>query len=307
MIYDTIIIGAGPAGLSAGIYAKRAGLSHVLFRDKFSSDSQICSTYEIRNYLGIDNVSGMEIYDRFMTHAKNLQVNIVDEKVTELLDIDCDIKKVKTTKNLYEAKTIILATGARPKELGINMEKEYVGAGISYCATCDGDFYKGKDVAVVGGGDVAFEDAIFLSRICNKVYILIRKNVAKAVATLVENAINTRNIEIYYDVVVDNILINPINKKFYGISIRETNSKILTEIYVSSLFVAIGMNPNIELLKNRVVLENGYIKSGEDCATSISGIYAVGDIRSKNLRQVVTAVADGANAITTVERYLMKY
>ena len=306
MVYDTIIIGAGPAGLTAGIYAKRAGLSHILFRDKFSIDSQICSTYEIRNYLGIDNVTGMELYDRFINHAKNIQVDIVEEKVVELIDIECDIKKVRTNKNLYEAKTIILATGARPKELGVDNENEFVGAGISYCATCDGDFYKGKDVAVVGGGDVAFEDAIFLSRICNKVYIFIRKNKAKAVAALVENAAKIDNIEICYDIVVDSILVDSTNKKFNGVSIRQTNSKITTEVQLSSLFVAIGMNPNIELLKNKIELENGYIKCGEDCATSIAGIYAVGDIRSKNLRQVITAAADGANAITSIEKYLMK-
>lgn len=302
MIYDTIIIGAGPAGLTAGIYAKRACLNALVFRDKYSVNSQICNTYEVCNYPGLNNISGQELYDKIENHAKEIGVEIISDKVTELVDINLDVKKVKTKENVYETKTIILATGAIPKKGGFEREDDLVGNGVSYCATCDGAFFKDKEVAVIGGGDVAVEDAIYLSRIAKKVYLIVRKDFLSATKILQNKLKNKDNVEILYNSVVKSTIGDG---KLESILYKHKDDIILSELTVDGLFVGIGINPNTELLKDKVEMIHSYIVADETCKTSVGGVYAIGDVRKKQLRQVITATADGANVITSVQKYLL--
>ncbi len=301
MVYDIIIIGAGPAGITAAIYAKRACLNALLLFDPYSVESQICNTYEVCNYPGFNNVSGQELHDSFKKHAKELNVEMLGERVTEITDIYLDVKKVKTQKNEYETKTIILATGGSPKKGGFEKEEEFVGNGVSYCATCDGAFFKDRDVAVIGGGDTAVEDAIFLSRVAKKVYLIVRRNELRATQVLQEEVKNAKNVEILYETVVKGIVGE---NKVVGILIKNKNDVIMSELTIDGLFVGIGMNPDSMLLKDKVEMDGDYIKADETCETSVKGIYAVGDVRKKQLRQVITACADGANAITSIQNYL---
>ena len=301
MVYDVIIIGAGPAGLTAGIYAKRACLSLLVLQDKYSVGSQICNTYEVSNYPGFNNISGQELYNNFRKHAEELLVPIKSEKVIEITDIYLDVKKVKTESEIYETKTIILATGARPKQCGFEGENEFIGRGVSYCATCDGAFYKDKVVAVIGGGDVAVEDAIFMSRIASKVYLIVRRNEMRATKILQEEVQNLTNVEILYETQVESIIGDD---KIEGALIRKKGDLIPSELSIDAIFVGIGINPETELLKDKVEMDGTYIKADETCETSVKGIYVVGDARKKQLRQVITACADGANAVTSVQRHL---
>ncbi|MBR0039601.1 MAG: thioredoxin-disulfide reductase [Lachnospiraceae bacterium] len=301
MVYDIIIIGSGPAGLTAAIYAKRACLNALLLYDPYAVESQICNTYEVCNYPGFNNVSGQELHDSFKKHAKELNVEMKGEKVTEITDIYLDIKKVKTANAEYETKTIILATGGSPKHGGFEREEEFVGNGVSYCATCDGAFFKNREVAVIGGGDTAVEDAIFLSRIAKKVYLIVRRNELRATKVLQEEVKSEKNVEIFYETVVKEIIGE---NKIEGILIKGKNDIIMSELTVDGVFVGIGMNPSSMLLKEKVEMDGEYIKADETCETSIKGIYAVGDVRKKQLRQVITACADGANAITSIQNYL---
>ena len=301
MVYDIIIIGSGPAGLTAAIYAKRACLNALLLYDPYAVESQICNTYEVCNYPGFNNVSGQELHDSFKRHAKELNVEMKGEKVTEITDIYLDIKKVKTANAEYETKTIILATGGSPKKGGFDREDEFVGNGVSYCATCDGAFFKDREVAVIGGGDTAVEDAIFLSRIAKKVYLIVRRNELRATKILQEEVKSAKNVEILYETVVKEIIGKD---KVEGILIKGKNDVIMSELTVDGVFVGIGMNPSSMLLKDKVEMDGDYIKAGETCETSVKGIYVVGDVRKKQLRQVITACADGANAITSIQNYL---
>ncbi len=303
MVYDVIIIGAGPAGLTAGIYAKRACLNALVLRDKYAVSSQICNTYEVCNYTGFNNISGQDLYDNFEKHAKEIGVEIVDEKALEITDIYLDVKKVKTKNAEYETKTIILASGGTPKKGGFEREDDFIGNGVSYCATCDGAFFKDKEVVVIGGGDVAVEDAIFLSRFAKKVYLLVRKNEMRATKTLQEEILKATNVEIFYETVVKSIIGDD---KFEGLLIKFKNDIILSELSVDGVFVGIGMNPDTSLLKDKVEMDGDYIKADETCETSVKGIFVAGDVRKKQLRQVITACADGANAITSVQKYLLE-
>ena len=303
MIYDVIIIGAGPAGLTAGIYAKRACLNALVLTDKYSVSSQICNTYEVCNYPGFNNITGQSLYENFEKHAIELGVVVVKEKVSGLKDISLDIKKVVTKENEYSAKTIILATGGEPKKGGFAREEEFVGNGISYCATCDGGFFKDKEVAVIGGGDVAAEDAIYLSNIAKKVYMIVRKPELRATKILQEEIRQSKNIEIIYSSIVKEILGTD---KLEGLLYKHKDDIIMSELTVDGVFVGIGMNPDSSLLKDKVEMVGEYIKADETCKTSAPGIFVAGDVRKKQLRRVITAAADGANAITSVQKYLLE-
>ncbi len=303
MVYDVIIIGLGPAGITAGIYAKRAGMNAIIFGDKNSIGSQICNTYEVCNFPGFNNVSGTELYDAFLKHIKEIGVTIKSERVIEILDIYQDVKKVKTKENIYETKNIILATGGNPKKGGFPKEDDFVGNGISYCATCDGAFFENKEVAVIGGGDVAVEDAIFLSRIVKKVYLIVRRDTLRATKILQDEVKNAKNIEIIYNSSVKEVFGE---NKIEGLLYKHKDDIILSELTVDGIFVGIGMIPDTELLKGKVEMDGDYIKADETCRTSVKGIYAVGDVRKKQLRQVITACADGANAITSIQKFSSK-
>lgn len=301
-VYDIVIIGTGPAGLNASLYAKRAGLDFVLLKNKYLVDSQIVNTYEIENYLGFTKLSGQELYDKMLNHILSMDIKIVDEKAEEI-DTNEKIKTVKTKNNIYKTKTVILATGAVSQKLNIEGENELEGRGLSYCATCDGAFYKNRITAVVGGGDVAVEDAIFLSRLCEKVYLIVRKDCMRATKVLQDEINSKSNVEILYNTEVKKVLSN---EMIYGINIINNKTNIESEIKIDGLFIGVGTAPVTELLNNKVDMDNNYIIADETCETSIKGIYACGDVRKKQLKQVVTALSDGANAITSIQRYLVE-
>lgn len=300
-MYDLIIIGAGPAGLSAAVYAARAELDFIVIEGSMMQGGQILTTYDVDNYLGLPGIGGFDMGMKFAEHAKKLGVSFVTENVVSM-EVQGDVKSVKTDKNTYETKTIIIATGAVHKKAGIPGEAEFTGKGVSYCATCDGAFFKNKVTAVVGGGDVAVEDALYLSRMCGKVYLIHRRDEFRAAKSLVKKARETDNIEFVLDSVVEKI---EGENKVRSINIRSKKSDTIKTLEVDGVFFAVGMQPVTAFVdKNIEMNEAGYIIAGEDCATNIPGVYAAGDIRTKQLRQIITAAADGANAVTSVEKYI---
>lgn len=301
-IYDLVIIGSGPAGMSAAIYAKRAMLDTLLLEKEYMPGGQVIQTYEVDNYPGIPKTNGMELSSKFAEHAKELGI---ETKVAEVTDIipDGDVKEIilKDGEKI-RTKTIILATGAVHRTLGVPGEKELAGMGVSYCATCDGAFFRNKVTAVVGGGDVALEDAIFLSRMCEKVYLIHRRDELRGAKILQNQVKNSDKIEIIWNSVVTKI--NGDNK-VESIQIENVDRHVDKTLDVDGIFIAVGTKPVSELLKGRLEMDDqGYIRAGEDGITNLPGIFAGGDGRTKNLRQVVTAVADGANCVQSVERYL---
>jgi len=301
-MYDLIIIGSGPAGLTAGIYASRARLNTLVLEQNFVSGGQIIDTYEIDNYPGLPGISGMDLADKMSQHAEKLGVAIENVIVTSL-DLTGPVKKVITDDNVYEAKAVIIASGATHSHLGAPGEEEFAGHGVSYCATCDGGFYRKKDTLVVGGGDVAVEDAIYLARLCNKVYVVHRRDELRAAKVLQENLLSLPNVEMVW-----NSVVRTINGTQKVESVTVTNVKDGSErtIPVQGAFIAVGISPRSEFAKNHIEMdEKGYIIADETGKTNIPGVFAAGDVRGKQLRQVVTAVADGANAVTSVEKYLL--
>lgn len=300
-IYDVVIIGSGPSGLAAAIYAERAKLKTITIEKQYMSGGQILNTYEVDNYPGLPEINGFDMGQKFRQHAEKLGSQFVKDEVLELEIMD-KVKKVHCKKNEFLTKTVIIATGAQHRLLEVKGEKELYGKGVSYCATCDGAFYKDKIVAVVGGGDVALEDAIFLSRLCKKVYLIHRRDEFRGVKILQEKVFSIDNIEIIWDTVVDEICgeneVSSIN-----VSNVKTNEK--KSLDVDGVFVAIGIIPNSHIFEKHLQLDDGnYIVATEDCKTSVEGVFVAGDVRTKALRQIVTAVSDGANAITSIEKYL---
>lgn len=302
-IYDLIILGAGPAGIGAAIYAARAKLSTLWLDKKFVPGGQINDTYEVDNYPGLPGISGMDLGEAMGAHAEKLGISPVRENVSAA-ELRGEIKVVRTRKKEYKARAVILCCGAAHRKLGIPGEEELGGMGVSYCATCDGAFFKDLTVAVVGGGNVACEDAIFLSRICRKVYVVHRRDALRGEKVLQEKLFSCENVEMVWDSVLSEICGQD---KVTGIRIRNVKTEEETTLSVDGVFIAVGITPNTELFKDQLRLdENGYIAAGEDGVTSVPGVFAAGDIRTKALRQVVTAVADGANAVFSVQKYLLK-
>lgn len=299
-IYDVIIIGAGPAGIAASIYASRAMLKFILL-DRFLPGGAIAATHEIENYPGIYKVSGQELTDRMFAHAEALGTTFVSDDVL-VLEVEDEIKKVITTQTTYLTKTIILATGASPRKLGMIGEEKFDGRGISYCATCDGAFFKQKIVAVIGGGDVAVEDAIYLSRLSKKVYLIHRRSELRAAKVSQTKLLNLPNVEVLWDSVLTEVKGEDVLE---AMTVENVKTKTTKEFPIDGVFVAVGMNPNSSLLEDKVDMDQGgWILTNEDCETNVKGVYAVGDVRKKSLRQVVTGVADGAVAVFTLEKYL---
>lgn len=300
-MYDVTIIGRGPAGLAAAIYAKRAMLSTLVVDKTSVSGGQILNTYEVDNYPGLPGVTGMELGEKFQEHAVKLEAEFARNTIQSIEDRG-DYKILHGKKGDIETRTVILAMGAANRRLGVPGEDELVGMGVSYCATCDGAFYKGKDVVVVGGGDVALEDAIYLARGCNKVYLVHRRDEFRGARVLEDQVRKTDNIELVLDSVV-----NRINGTAGVESVEVVNVKTneTCEIPVQGAFIAVGTIPQTKGIEGLPDMdERGYIIAGEDGATSIPGIYVAGDCRTKQLRQVVTAASDGANAVVSIERYL---
>lgn len=300
-MYDLIIIGAGPAGMSAAVYAARAELNFIVIEGSMMQGGQVLTTYDVDNYLGLPGIGGFEMGMKFAEHAKKLGVSFVTENVISM-DVAGEVKKVVTDKKEYETRTIIIATGAVHRKAGIPGETEFTGKGVSYCATCDGAFFRNKTTAVVGGGDVAVEDAIYLARICEKVYLIHRRDEFRAAKSLVNKAKNTQNIEIVLDSTVERI---SGEAKVSTIEVKNKKTGNTAELAVDGVFFAVGMQPVTAFVDKSVQMnEAGYIVAGEDCATNVPGVYAAGDIRTKQLRQIITAAADGANAVTSVEKYI---
>lgn len=329
MMYDLVIIGSGPAGLSASIYAKRAGLNAVTLEQNPMSGGQVLNTYEVDNYLGLPGINGFDLGMKFREHADKLGCEFMEASVQEIRQAKMqgqEGKKIGAEKSEMKAaslwehdewtsgfsvvtdqgeiktKTILAATGATHAKLGIPGEEELTGMGVSYCATCDGAFFRGKVTAVIGGGDVAVEDAVFLARACEKVYLIHRRDELRAAAVLQKEVMSLPNVEILWDTVAKKI---EGTDKVQALVLENVKTGENRTLPVDGVFVAVGIIPSGDILKGMVKQdESGYVLAGEDCMTSVSGVFAAGDIRKKKLRQVVTAVADGANAVTSVLEYL---
>lgn len=300
--YDLIIIGSGPAGLAAAIYAQRAKLDTIVIEENFVSGGQVVTTYEVDNYPGLPGISGMDLGTTLREHAEKMGAVFVRDKVLEL-ELEGAEKTVTGKKETYRARTVILATGAKHRMLGIPGEQELSGMGVSYCATCDGAFFRGKTVAVAGGGDVAVEDAIFLARACEKVYLIHRRDELRAARILQERLMALDNVEILWDTVVDEICGE---NKVEALKLTQKKTGEKKELAVDGIFIAVGITPNSELVQGKLDMdEQGYIRAGEDGVTSVAGVYAAGDVRTKQLRQILTAASDGANCVTSVQNLLL--
>lgn len=304
MIYDVIIIGSGPAGLSAAIYAQRAELKNIVIEKTGISGGQIINTYEVDNYPGTPGISGFDLSSKFREHSDKLGTTFITGEVVEF-KLENDIKVVILEDGTeYRSKTVIISSGGMPRHLNVPGEEKFAGLGLSYCATCDGAFFKNKTVAVVGGGDVAVEDAIFLSRICKKVYVIHRRDEFRAIKSSVNKLLANDNVEVLWDSVVEGI--NG-SETVETLDIKNVKTGESSSLEVSGIFIAVGYIPNSQIYKGIVAIDDGgYIIAGENCETNIPGVFAAGDIRTKELRQIITAAADGANAITAVEKYLNK-
>ncbi len=296
---DVCIIGGGPAALGAALYAARSGLSAVVFEKKFVG-GQASTTHDVDNYLGFsDDPSGAELAERMRAHVEKFPVKFKFSSV-KALELDKDIKKIYTAKAEFETRSVILAMGASPRPLGLDGEDALKGKGVSYCATCDGMFFKGKSVAVVGGGDTAVSDAIYLAPICEKVYLIHRRNEFRAAAVDVEKLRRCENVEF-----VTESRVTALHGADFLSSITVETKDGTREIEVSGLFVAVGTIPETELVKGKIKLdESGFIITDEEMKTSAAGVFAAGDIRRKPLRQIITAVADGAVAASSAAKYL---
>ncbi len=303
MIYDLIIVGSGPAGLAAAIYAQRARLSTLVLEKEYMSGGQVVNTYEVDNYPGLPEIGGFELGMKFREHAEKLGANFLNIEVRHIgLEDEGRVKVIYTDAEEYRAYTLILAMGAKHRMLGLPGETALTGMGVSYCATCDGAFFKGRAVAVVGGGDVAVEDALFLARGCSTVYLIHRRDELRAAAILQEQLKKCENVEFLWNTEVIGI---EGDDHLECLKLRDKQTGTERVLDVDGLFIAVGTVPNTGVFTNLLQLdENGYIIANEDGKTNVPGIFAAGDVRTKQLRQIVTAVSDGANALTSVQSYL---
>ena len=306
-MYDIIIVGAGTAGLSAAIYGVRAGKS-VLVLEKKSFGGQIVNSPEVENYPGIAKISGFEFAKNLYEQAVRLGAEYKQEKVLRMEEAPEGEKKYVYARNAagdevcYETKAVILATGAKNRPLGVEREEALIGAGVSYCATCDGMFFRGRDVAVVGGGNTALEDAMFLSNYCRKVYVIHRRDTLRGEAKLGDALRQKENVEFVWNSVVRQLLGEP---NLTAVQIQDVQTKETREIEVSGVFIAIGQMPDNEPFADYVKLdEKGYIEAAEDCNTETPGVYVAGDCRTKSVRQLATAAADGAVAALAACEYM---
>ena len=264
------------------------------------SGGQVLTTEEVDNYPGLPGMNGFELGTKFREHADALGAVFAEDEVVKISRTK-DVIEVEGREKSYKTKTVIIATGAMHRKLGVFGEEELAGMGVSYCATCDGAFFRKKTVAVVGGGDVAIEDAVFLSRMCEKVYLIHRRNELRGAKVLQERLFALENVEVIWDSVVEKI---EGTEKVEGLCLKNVKSGQALHLAVNGVFIAVGIKPLSSAFEGVVEMENGYIRAGEDGKTSVPGIFAAGDVRTKALRQIITAAADGANAVTSVERYL---
>lgn len=301
-MYDLIIIGSGPAGLSAAVYAKRAMLDVLVLEREPFSGGQIVKTEKVDNYLGMCGVSGYDMAMTFRAHADSLDVLFQEGEVAKLENRETCRAVVLADGTVHLSRAVLIATGAKHKKLNVQGEDRFAGAGISYCATCDGAFYREKEVLVVGGGDVALEDALYLSRLCKTVRLVHRRDEFRAAKILQEQVRQTGNIEFLPFYEVEEIRGENMVQEVSLIQNRTGEKK---ELSVSGVFIAVGMIPETAFVKDVVKTDAaGYIVADEDGKTNVQGIFVAGDVRTKSLRQIATAVSDGANAVHAIEQYL---
>ena len=301
-IYDVVIVGGGPAGLTAGLYASRAGLKSLMV-ERMIIGGQIMTTTMVENYPGFPGgIDGPELMQRFQEHCMEYGLEsrsgevtgLVDEGKTKLLTIDGEELRCRS---------VIIASGAEPSKLGLDREEELTGRGVSYCATCDGAFFRNVEVAVIGGGDTAAEEALFLTRFASKVYLIHRRDQLRATRILQDRLNANEKVEILWNKVIDTI--EGDNTGLTGVTLKDTQTGINCNLALSGMFVAIGVVPKAEFLAGILTLDpDGYVQAGEECITSMPGVFAAGDVRKKILKQVATAVGDGAVAAIMVEKYL---
>ena len=297
-MHDLLILGAGPAGLTAGIYGARGGLKTVIVERK-SFGGQAAITPEVENYPGVQHTDGFTLTFTMEQQARSFGVDFVYDEV-ESVSLDGDVKSVTTKNNgVIEGKTIIIACGAEAKKLGVERETALIGKGISYCATCDGRFFKGRPVAVVGGGNTAVEDALYLSAFASEVYLIHRRDQLRASAVLADKVKNS-SVHILWDSVVESLEGDPLEK----INVKNVKTGETTALDVACVFVAVGQTPASTMFAGKVAHENGYILADENMATSVAGVFVAGDVRKTPLRQIVTACADGAIAAESAIKYL---
>lgn len=336
--YDLVIIGSGPAGLAAAIYAQRARLNTLVIEKEMMSGGQVLSTYEVDNYPGFPGINGFDLGMKLRQHADQLEAVFCEDEVegielvkaeeqqgeeqlqaAELREISDSMmsksaaektgnsavmKRIIGKKDTYYAKTVIIASGAMHSKLGVPGEEEFGGMGVSYCATCDGAFFRKKVTAVVGGGDVAIEDAIFLARMCEQVYLIHRRDRLRGARSLQEKLFALDNVTVLWDTVVEEIRGDG---KVNSLAVKNVKTQEQSELSVDGVFVAVGITPNSQPFSQLLTLDHGYVAADETCETGVPGVFAAGDVRKKQLRQIVTAVADGANAVTSAERYLTEH
>lgn len=341
--YDLVIIGSGPAGLAAAIYAQRARLDTLVLEKEIMSGGQVLTTYEVDNYPGLPGMNGFELGMQMRRHADRLEAVFATDEVerielvkagqlteeaqeaeavkkpqlaaspsdmeqlqaAELRRTPAPVwKRIVGKKDSYLARSVIIASGAAHRKLGVPGEQELTGMGVSYCATCDGAFFRGKVTAVVGGGDVALEDAIFLARMCSHVYLIHRRDELRGARFLQERLLALDNVTVLWDSVVEVIRGE---MKVASLLVKNVKTGNVSELPVDGVFIAVGISPNSQPYEGLVEMEQGYICADETGETSVPGIYAAGDVRTKQLRQIITAAADGANAVTSAERYLSLY
>lgn len=302
-MYDIIILGAGPAGLSAGIYGARSK-KKVLIIEKAIDGGQMAETISIENYPGIDKISGAELGQKMAEQAKSFGAEIVSDQV-ESIDIKGDIKKIQGKLGTYEAKSLIIAQGSIPRPLGAKSEEKFKGKGISFCATCDAAFYEDLDVYVVGGGDAAIQEALFITNFAKKVHIIHRRDRLRAAQDIQERAFNNKKIDFIWDTCVDEVKGDKIANELVIRNLKTGEVKSIKSDEPFGIFVFIGYLPNTDLYKDILDLDDkGYIITDDEMRTKIDGVFAAGDIRKKTIRQVVTAAGDGAIAAMNAQKYV---
>lgn len=300
-VYDVVIIGGGPAGYTAALYAARAGLQ-VIVLEKLSAGGQMALTTQIDNYPGFEEgIDGFELAEKMQQQAERFGAETELAEVTAVR-LDRKVKEIETSEGLFYGKTVVISTGANPRELGVPGEKLLVGRGVNYCAACDGMFYKGKTVVVVGGGNTAAADALLLSRIAEKVIIVHRRDTLRATKIYHEPLMNAPNVEFRWNSTILKLLHGD---KLTGVTLRDVNTGEESTLECDGVFVSVGRAPATGLVEGQLELDpSGYIAADESTRTNLPGVFAVGDVRTKALRQVVTAVADGAMAVHYAEEYL---